>query len=114
MSIRMRKQTMRKVIGADKAWVPGAGQYEHGSKRDVGNDPRRLQQWKSPLRNNTWMSSPTDAADVMYSSLIDHQSINSKVAKGEQRMATVMHMPAALADGAGLAEAKREAQIQGV
>ena len=43
------------------------------------------------LRNNTWMNNPTDAADVMYSSLIDHQSINSKVAKGEQRMVTVMH-----------------------
>ena len=91
MSIRMRKQTLRKVIGSEKGWVPGPGKYEHGTKRDVGNDPRRLQQWKSPLRNNTWMVHPTDAADVMYSSLQDHQSINAKVKRGEQRMATVMH-----------------------
>ena len=91
MSIRMRKQTPRQVIGSEKGWVPGPGKYEHGTKRDVGNDPRRLQQWKSPLRNNTWMVHPTDAADVMYSSLQDHQSINAKVKRGEQRMATVMH-----------------------
>lgn len=91
MSIRFRKQTQRKVIGSDKLWVPGPGKYGHETKADVGLDPRRLQQWKCPDRKTDWYHRPTDAADVMYSSLMDHNSINSSVIKGERRMATVMH-----------------------
>lgn len=90
MSIRMGKQTLRKEIGAEKKWVPGPGEYSFETKRDIGNEPRRLQQWKTPLRRTSWHHRPTDAADVMYSSLMDLNSINSSVVKGERRYTTTM------------------------
>ena len=90
MSIRMRKQTLRTVPGSDKLWVPGPGQYGFESLKDVGRDPRQFQAWKSPNRRTDWYHRQTDAADVMYSSMMDHKSCNSSVIKGERRMATVL------------------------
>ena len=61
MLLRMRKQTLRKEIGSDKLWVPGPGNYPHGRLSDVGNDRRKLQTWKTPLRNPNWFLLKTDA-----------------------------------------------------
>jgi len=46
---------------ADKAWVPAPGSYWRGSKTDIGNDERRLQQWRTPIRRPTWWQRPTEA-----------------------------------------------------
>ena len=101
------------MIGTDKLWVPGPGEYSVETKKDIGNEPRKLQQvchlvccvcvigvrdfghlhlwqWKTPMRRTTWHHRPTDAADVMYSSLMDLNSINSSVVKGERRYMTTM------------------------
>ena len=61
MSLRMRKQTFRKEIGSDKLWVPGPGNYSQSHGSDVGNDRRKLQKWKTPLRNPNWFLLKTDA-----------------------------------------------------
>jgi len=61
MSLRMRKQTLRKTIGQEKLWVPGPGNYKHETKADVGGETRNLQQWKAPMRKTNWYHRPTDS-----------------------------------------------------
>lgn len=61
MSLRMKKQTVRKEIGTDKLWVPGPGKYMLRVQADIGNDPRKLQAWKGPLRRPDWFELKTDS-----------------------------------------------------
>jgi hypothetical protein len=62
-------------LHADKTASPGPGNYWRGSETDIGNDERRLQQWRTPVRRPIWWLRQTEAPGG--AALFMHSLVNS-------------------------------------